>query len=65
METLTELYSYCRDMAAKYPDATEDLMMLYSLAEMEVDDGSSQAHEVELAHFDIDDLIQVYKANTK
>jgi hypothetical protein len=49
----------------KYPDATEDLMMLYSLAEMEVADGCSETHEVELAHFDIDDLIQVYKANTK
>ena len=65
MTTLTELYSYCRDKAVKYLDATEDLMMLYSLAEMEVADGCSETHEVELAHFDIDDLIQVYKANTK
>ena len=65
MKTLTELYTYCREKITEYPDATDDLMMLYSLAEMEVADGSSENHEVELALFDIDDLIQVYKANTK
>jgi hypothetical protein len=65
MNTLSELYTYCREKITEYPDATDDLMMLYSLAEMEVADGSSENHEVELALFDIDDLIQVYKANTK
>ena len=65
MNTLEELYIYCRERIAECPDATEDVMALYALAEMEVRDGCSEAHEVELALFDIDDLIQVYKANTK
>lgn len=65
MDNLEDLYIYCREKITEYPNAAEDVMAFYVLAEMEVKDGCNEAHEVELAHFDIDDLIQVYKANTK
>ncbi len=56
--TLGELYRYCADKAKEYPNLSNDIHSFYDLAEMEVEDGGSIAHECELALSDIDELIK-------
>ena len=60
--TLTELQKYCVEMANKHPQHAEQIKDFYDLAEMEVEDGESEAHECELAYSDIEELIQEFVA---
>lgn len=59
--TLTELQKYCVEMAKKHPQHQDDINSFYDLAEMEIQDGSSELHECELAVNDIEGLISTDK----
>jgi hypothetical protein len=56
--TLRDLYNYCVEKANQYPEYQMQIHSFYDLAEMEVEDGSSEVHECELAYSDINQLIQ-------
>jgi len=56
--TLKDLYQYCIDKAKEYPNLSDDIHSFYDLAEMEIEDGGSIAHECELALNDINQLIK-------
>ena len=55
--TLQELHKYCVEKAKQHPEHFVDIHSFYDLAEMEVQGGSSESHECELALSDIDELI--------
>jgi hypothetical protein len=55
------LYEYAKRMAEIYPKIGDEIMDFFYIAEMEVYDGSSEAHECELALTDIKDLITKYE----
>ena len=56
--TLRELHQYCVEKANQYPELANEIDTFYDLAEMEVEDGGSEAHECELAVSDIEELIK-------
>lgn len=55
--TLKELHQYCVEMIELHPHHEMAIRNFYDLAVMEVEDGSSEAHECELAMSDIVDLL--------
>ena len=55
--TLQELKTYAEKMSAKYPQLDDEIRDLYFLAQDEIEDGGSEAHECELAVGSIDELI--------
>lgn len=57
--TLKDLYQYCVEQSKEHPNLSDDIHSFYDLAEMEVQDGGSVAHECELAVSDIDELIKL------
>lgn len=56
--TLSELKKWAEDLSEKHPQFEEEIRDLYFLAEMEVQHGGSEPHEVELAINDIEELIK-------
>ena len=56
--TLQDLHKYCVEKANQYPELANEIDTFYDLAEMEVEDGGSEAHECELAVSDIEELIK-------
>ena len=55
--TLQELHTYCVEKAKQHPQHFVDIHSFYDLAEMEVQGGSSESHECDLALNDIEELI--------
>ena len=55
--TLRELHQYCVEMIELHPHLEMEIRNFYDLAEMEVEDGGSEAHKCELAMRNIVDLI--------
>ena len=55
--TLTDLKKYAEEVSKQYPQIDDEVRDLYFLAEMEVEDGESEANECELAIRDIKQLI--------
>lgn len=55
--TLQELKTYAEKMSAKYPQLDDEIRDLYFLAQDEIEDGGSEAHECELTVGSIDELI--------
>jgi hypothetical protein len=55
--TLRDLYQFCVETAKQHPDKANEIHSFYDLAEMEVQDGESEANECELAYSDIKELI--------
>jgi len=55
--TLQDLQKYCVEKIKQHPHHEMAIRNFYDLAVMEVEDGSSEAHECELAVSDIEDLI--------
>jgi len=49
---------YSNRMIAMYPDLKDQILDLYDLAEMEIDDGASPQNEYELFVNSVDDLIR-------
>ena len=56
--TLENLKKYAEGMGNTYPDLEDKIRDLYFLAEMEVEDGESEAHECELAITDIKQIVK-------
>lgn len=54
---IDDFITYCKDIVAKYPDLTDEVHDFFDLCMMEIEDGGSQEHEIELAMSDIDDLV--------
>ena len=63
-----EVRNYAVAKCKEYPELTEDIYGMYDLFLMEVEDGSSIAHEAELFYTDLDAMIAElenrYKTNT-
>ncbi|MDB4775788.1 hypothetical protein OAG62_01550 [bacterium] len=57
---LEYLKDYVEEAIIDYPSLESDLIGLWDLAVMEVEQGESEYREVEHAVHDIDDLIQEY-----
>jgi hypothetical protein len=55
--TLQELHKYSVEKAKQHPQHFVDIHSFYDLAEMEVQSGSSESHECDLALNDIEELI--------
>lgn len=55
--TLQQLKTYAEGVSKQYPQIDEEVRDLYFLAEMEVEDGESEANECELAISSIDELV--------
>ena len=55
--TLANLKKYAEGISKTYPQLDDEVIDLYFLAEMEVEDGESETHECELAIGSIKELI--------
>lgn len=56
-ERLLELRRWCREKASYCPKLKHDIMDLYDLAAMEIEDGGSATHEINLCMSDVQELI--------
>jgi len=54
---LADLKSYAQAIAQQYPELAEDIRDVVSLAEDEIEEGSPEERECELAKTDIQDLL--------
>lgn len=61
--TLNELDTYAKKMIKLYPKLEEDILGFVDLAEMKIEDGSSEWNECELAISDIKELINSLEKN--
>ena len=52
------LRNYCREKIAQNRDLQDEIVDFYNLALSEIEEGGSEAHEVELAINSIDELIE-------
>ena len=57
-ERLLELRRWCREKASNCPKLKHDIMDLYDLAAMEIEDGGSATHEINLCMSDVQELIK-------
>ena len=57
-ERLLELRKWCREKASSCPKLKHDIMDLYDLAAMEIEDGGSATHEINLCMSDVQELIK-------
>lgn len=58
MTTLTELRDFVETKKSENPFCAEQIEDLYALAVMEVEEGGSMIHEIDLCINSIDELIQ-------
>ena len=57
-ERLLELRRWCIEKASNCPKLKHDIMDLYDLAAMEIEDGGSATHEINLCMSDVQELIK-------
>jgi hypothetical protein len=57
-ERILELRRWCREKASNCPKLKHDIMDLYDLAAMEIEDGGSATHEINLCMSDVQELIK-------
>jgi hypothetical protein len=57
MTELEKLKLFCRKKMSEFPHFKEDIIMLYELAEMEIEDGESETEEINKALESINDVI--------
>jgi hypothetical protein len=57
MTELEKLKLLCIKKIFKFPSFKEDIIMLYELAEMEIEDGESETEEINKALESINDVI--------
>ena len=55
--TLSDLKKYAEGVSKQYPQLDDEVRDLFFLAQDEIKDGGSEAHECELAVGSIDELI--------
>jgi len=55
--TLSDLKKYAEGVSKQYPQIDDEVRDLFFLAQDEIEDGGSEAHECELAVGSIDELI--------
>lgn len=52
------LKTYCSDKIKQYPQYKEDILDFYQLCIDEIEEGGSEAHEIDLCINDIENLIK-------
>ena len=52
------LKTYCSDKIKEYPQYKEDILDFYQLCKDEIEEGGSEAHEIDLCINDIENLIK-------
>ena len=57
-ERISELRRWCREKASYCPKLKHEIMDLYDLALMEIEDGGSVTHEINLCMSDVQELIK-------
>lgn len=59
---MTNLIDYAKAVIEKYPALTNDVKDLVGLCISEIEEGGSEAHEIELCWSDIDELVKEEEA---
>ena len=59
MTNLEQLVQWARNVAKDYPEYKDEIWSFISLCQDEVEEGGSEAHEVQLAYNDICDLVGI------
>ena len=59
MTTISELTVWAKNIIKDCPSSTNQIWDFVSLCESEVEEGGSEAHEVQLAYNDICDLVGI------
>lgn len=59
MTTINELVEWSKDIAEEYPSSKKQIFEFVILCIDEVEQGGSEAHEVQLAYNDICDLVGI------
>ena len=57
-QQVKDLIVWCREKASNCPKLKHDIMDLYDLAAMEIEDGGSATHEINLCMSDVQELIK-------
>jgi hypothetical protein len=52
-----KLLTFCKENVDKYPHRKQEICEIYNLCKYEVESGESEAHEVELAYSDLQEII--------
>ncbi len=55
---MQHLKTYCSDKIKEYPQYKEDILDFYQLCRDEIEEGGSEAHEIDLCINDIENLIK-------
>jgi hypothetical protein len=59
MTNLEQLVQWARNVAKEHPKHKDEIWSFISLCQDEVEEGGSEAHEVQLAYNDICDLVGI------
>jgi len=54
---ILELYKHCLQSIKQYPKIEEQIIQFYNIAAEKIEYGGAEQHECELAHFNIQELI--------
>ena len=57
-ERIVKITQWCREKASNCPKLKNDIMDLLDLALMEIEDGGSVSHEIDLCMSDVQELIK-------
>lgn len=58
---IDKLIDRCKEVVKEFPQLKEEVHGIFDLCMMEIELGESQAHEIELAHGSIDELLNELK----
>jgi hypothetical protein len=56
-ERVLQLRQWCKEKISNYSKLKDEIMGLYELAVMEIEDGASVSHEIDLCMSDVEELI--------